>query len=317
VNAPRMLRIIALTLVPPIALSLLLIGAANNGFWNERIRDFTASVTPMHISNAEGCNKSRVFDAPNARACVWNADATGELIYLVGDSHADHLSEGIIAAAEATGHPVRIATANSCPFYDVYLKSTVQPRSRCRAFVQGTLDYLDKQPPGIVIISSSSIYWNSRVFSAGVTADSFSRERNAKRGALEAGLESSVRRLQSTGHQVVLVQDVPYFSKPLTSDPQQFSAVQLASGANLSVTMPLADANEGEALPRKAFSDIAERTNATLIDLRGFFCPDAVCTTQLNGRYLYRDEGHISIAASKALADTFAGALATLPASAQ
>jgi len=317
VNAPRMLRIITLTLVPPIALSLLLLGAANSGFWNERIRAFTANVTPMHIGNATGCNESRVFDAPKARACSWNADATGEIIYLVGDSHADHLSEGIIAAAGATGHPVRIATANSCPLYDLYLKSTAQPRSQCRAFVQGTLDYLDKQPPGIVIISSSSIYWNSRMFSAGVTADTLSRDRNAKRVALEAGLESSVRRLQSRGHQVVLVQDVPYFSKPQTSDPQQFSALQIASGSDLSVTMPLADANEEEALPRTAFSDIAERTHATLIDLRDFFCPDAVCTTQLNGTYLYRDESHISIAASKALADTFAGALATLPASAQ
>jgi len=317
VSVPRMMRIISVTLVPPIALSLLLIIAANNGFWNSAIRDFSASVTPMHIGNAAGCNKSRAFNSPKARPCTWNADATGSTIYLVGDSHADHLSEGIIAAAESTGHPVRVATANSCPFYDTFLKSTAEPHSPCRAFVQDTLTYLEKQPPGIVVISSSSVYWNSRVFSAGPTPDSMTRDRAAKREALTAGLESSVKRLQASGHQVVLVQDVPYFSKPLTSDPQQFSAIRIASGSNLAVTMPVAQANANESAARQAFTDVAERNGATLIDLRDFFCPNALCSTQLDGMYLYRDEGHISISASEALAGTFATALATLPASAQ
>ena len=316
VSTPRMVRIITLALVPPIALSLLLLSAANNGYWNSTIRDFSASVTPMHIGNAAGCNESRPFDSPKARPCTWNADAPGSIVYLVGDSHADHLGEGIIAAAEMTGHPVRVATANSCPFYDVYLKSTSAPRSPCRAFVENTLSYLEKQPPGIVVIASSSIYWNSRVFSAGTTPHSLTRDRAAKAEALTAGLDSSVKRLQASGHQVVLVQDVPYFSKPLTSDPLQFSALRIASHADLAVKMPLAEANENEALPRKAFEDVAARNGALLIDLRDFFCPDDVCTTQLDGTYLYRDDGHISIAASKALAEKFRGALATLPAAA-
>jgi peptidoglycan/LPS O-acetylase OafA/YrhL len=317
VSVPRMVRIITVTLVPPIALSLLLLTAANNGFWNSTIRDFSASVTPMHIGNAAGCNKSRAFDSPKARPCIWNAEAAGSTIYLVGDSHADHLGEGIIAAAESTGHPVRIATANSCPFYDTFLKSTAEPHSPCRAFVQDTLAYLEKQPPGIVVISSSSVYWNSRVFSAGTTPDSMTRDRAAKREALTAGLESSVKRLQASGHQVVLVQDVPYFSKPLTSDPQQFSALSIASGSDLAVTMPLSDANANEAAARQAFTDVAKRDGALLIDLRDFFCPDGLCTTELDGMYLYRDDGHISIAASRALAGTFTQAFASLPASAQ
>lgn len=317
VGAARMTRIVVLTLAPPIAISLLLLVAANNGFWNARIQDFTASVTPMHVGNASGCNKSRPFDDPKAHACIWNAKAAGTTIYLVGDSHADHLSEAVIAAGEATGHPVRIATANSCPFYDTYLRSSAEPHSPCRAFVQDTLAYLERQPPGIVIISSSSVYWNSKVFSASAAPDALTHEPKAKRAALAAGLESSVKRLQATGHQVVLVQDVPYFSKPLTSDPQQFSALRIASANNLTVTMPLAAANANEAAPRKAFADIAVSTGATLVDLRDYFCPSAECTTQLGDLYLYRDDGHISIGAAKALTDTFTTALATLPTSAQ
>ncbi len=317
VSVPRMTRIIALTVTPPIALSLLLLVAANSGFWNTRVQEFTAKVTPMHAGNAAGCNKSRAFDAPNARECTWNADAQGEIVYLVGDSHADHLSEGVIDAAIETGHPVRIATANACPFFDVYFTSTAQPKSPCRGFVQDTLSFLEKQPPGIVVISSSSGYWNSRVFGAGNSADSVTRERAAKQAALEAGLESSVRRLQATGHQVVLVQDVPFFTAPQTSDPQQFSALQIASGDSLNVMMPRAQADRIQLIPRTAFADVATRTGALLVDPRDIFCSKEACLTQSGDTYLYRDEGHISIAGALALTPIFSTALASLPASAQ
>ena len=316
VSRERMVRIVSFTLVPPVAISLLLIVAADNGFWNSRIREFTAAVTPMHVANAAGCNESRPFDAPRAAACLWNESASGSTIYLVGDSHADHLSEAIIAAGEVTGHPVRIATANACPFFDVYLKSTAKRQWPCRSFVQGTLDYLEQQPPGIVIVTSSSGYWNSRVFSAGLTPNSLSRDPKIKHAALEAGLESSLSRLQKAGHQVILVQDVPYFGAPLTADPQQFSAIRIATDDDLAVTMSREVADKAQAPARKAFTAVADRLGVTLLDLRDFFCAQGVCTTQLGDDYLYRDDGHISIAASKALASTFSGALATLPASA-
>jgi hypothetical protein len=76
-------------------------------------------------------------------------------------------------------------------------------------------------------------------------------------------------------------------------------------------------ADKAQAPARNAFTAVADRLGVTLLDLRDFFCADGFCTTQLGDEYLYRDDGHISIAASNALAATFSGALATLPASAQ
>jgi hypothetical protein len=112
------------------------------------------------------------------------------------------------------------------------------------------------------------------------------------------------------------VQDVPYFGAPLSADPQQFSAIRIATDGDLAVTMSREVADAAQTPARKAFTAVADRLGVTLLDLRDFFCAEGICTTQLGDDYLYRDDGHISIAASNALASTFSGALATLPASA-
>ena len=112
------------------------------------------------------------------------------------------------------------------------------------------------------------------------------------------------------------MQDVPYFGAPLSADPQQFSAIRIAADDDLAVTMSRKTADKAQAPARNAFTAVADHLGVTLLDLRDFFCANGICTTQLGDDYLYRDDGHINIAASIALASTFSDALATLPASA-
>ena len=302
VGRPRMVRIVALTLMPPIVLALGLWSAADSGFWNPRVQDFIARVSPMHAGNAAGCNRSIPPSELRPKACLWHADASGTPVYLIGDSHADHLSEAFIEATGASGQPLKIATANACPFIDVQLRSTAARLSKCRPFVRKTLGWLERQPPGDVVISGSSSYWTSSIYSVGSTADSMSDDQDAKDARLVAGLEAVVRDLQAAGHRVILVQDVPYFASPYAADPQQFSAIELATRDDLGAQLPraVADATQQAALDGVAAA--AKATGAELLDLRGYFCPGSICRTQLGDLYLYRDDGHISVGASRALA---------------
>ncbi len=310
VSKPRMARLVAFTLVPPIALALVLWSAAENGFWNPRVQDFIAAVSPMHAGNAAGCNKSVAPSSLRPDACLWNAQATGAPVYLIGDSHADHLSEGVIGAVQAAGRPLTIATANACPFIDVHFHSTAAPKSKCRQFVQKTLAWLKNQPPGDVVLAGSSVYWNSKVFSAGSTADTMTNHRQDKDAILVAGLESTVRQLQEAGHRVILAQDVPYFASPYASDPRQFSALELASGGSLKSVMARSLADENQKAARAGIAEAASATGATILDPRAYFCPNDECTTQFGELYLYRDDGHISIGASAQLAPLIGAALA-------
>ncbi len=305
VSKKKMSAIIAVTMIPPIVLALGLWNAADHGFWNTRVQQFVATVQPMHAGNAAGCNKSIAPSDLKVSKCLWNANGTGTPVYLIGDSHADHLSEAVIEATKELNDPLIIATANACPFFDVYLHSSAAPKSPCRTFVQKTLTWLKQQPPGLVILSSSSVYWNSKIFSAGLTSDSVTNDPETKRTNLQAGLISSVKQLQASGHRVVLVQDVPYFASPYASDPHQFSVPQIASGENLSSQMPQAYADENQSAARYAVNAVGEATGATVVDLRSHFCPQKTCVTQIGGTYLYRDAGHISIGAALGLTPIF------------
>ena len=309
VSKRKMTVIIACTMIPPIVLAMGLWNAADNGFWNTRVQQFIATVQPMHAGNAAGCNKSIAPSDRKATKCVWNADGTGTPVYLIGDSHADHLSEAVIAATKELNDPLTIDTANACPFFDVYLHSTAAPKSPCRAFVQKTLTWLKQQPPGTVILSSSSVYWNSKVFSAGLTKDSLTNEVDAKRHSLQSGLKSTVEQLRASGHRVILVQDVPYFASPYASDPHQFSVLQIASGENLGTQMPRSFADQNQQAARDAIDAVGEKTGATVVDLRDHFCPKNLCTTQLGATYLYRDDGHISVGATRELSPLFSRVL--------
>ena len=310
VSRPRMTRLVTVTLVPPIVLALALWSAAENGFWNPRVQDFIAAVSPMHAGNAAGCNNSVAPSELRPHRCLWNAEASGKPVYLVGDSHADHLSEGVIEATRAAGRPLTIATANSCPFIDVYMHSTAAPREQCREFVQKTLKWLERQAPGDVVLSGSGVYWSSKVFSAGPTAESMTSQRAAKDANLELGLESTIRQLQKAGHRVILMQDVPYFATPYSSDPHQFSAIELASKSDLSTSMSRAFADENQRFARAGVAAAARATGAVIVDPRSYFCPQGTCTTQLGDLYLYRDDGHITIGASRQLSPLISTALA-------
>jgi len=310
VRKKKMTFIVAITMVPPIVLALGLWSAADHGFWNQRVQQFVASVQPLHAGNAAGCNKSIAPSERKPTTCVWNANGSGTPVYLVGDSHADHLSEAVIAATTQLDQPLTIATANACPFNDVYFSSTAAPRSSCRQFVQKTLQWFKQQPPGIVIVSASSVYWNSKVFSAGLTPNTMTRDLETKRANLKAGLTSTVKQLEATGNRVVLVQDVPYFASPYVSDPRQFSALKIASGQDLGTQMPRDFADKKQQAARTANALVAQNTGAFVLDLREFFCPKNLCRTQIGRTYLYRDDGHISIAAAEQLAPLFRKILA-------
>ncbi len=313
-NVPvhRMTAIIAATIVPPVVLALGLSVAADHGFWIPRVQRFIAATAPMHVGNRSGCNTSTAPSARKPGTCVWHAADTGTPVYLVGDSHADHYTEAVIAATGALGSPLTIATANSCPFYDTYLLDITNKHSPCHQFVVRTLHWLTQQPPGLVIISTSSTYWNSDLFAAGPTPGTVSFDKAAKRAALQAGLESAVRTLQASGHKVLLVQDTPYFPAPYSSDPHQYSVWDIATGRIPDQGMPQAVADDNEHAARAGFAAVAASTGASLADFRSVLCPNQVCPTILDGTYLYRDHGHLSVAGTKKLDGAFTAFLTPL-----
>ena len=66
--------------------------------------------------------------------------------------------------------------------------------------------------------------------------------------------------------------------------------------------MPRAFADTMQADMLAGFALAAARTGVPLIDLRDRLCPQGTCTTEIDGRPVYLDGGHISVGLSTALA---------------
>ena len=58
-----------------------------------------------------------------------------------------------------------------------------------------------------------------------------------------------------------------------------------------------------------ALDAAATATGASILDLREDLCPDGTCTTWRDGVGVYRDEDHLSVAESAALAPRFTEAI--------
>jgi hypothetical protein len=189
----------------------------------------------------------------------------------------------------------------------------LEDRRTCRAYVAKTLDWLDAQPPSTVVLSASDRIWEGQ---------SYEFEPSGARGGtpeayavLEEALESTVRRIESAGHRVVLVQTVPQWGtisgrehRPYVWDPLECTTFDILAGV-CQQSMPLSAALDQHSASRAAVTAVAERTGATVLDLFGRVCRADVCSTLQDDVLIYRDPTHISPGFSLMLAPEFIAVL--------
>ena len=311
---PRPRDLIAMVLAvitPPFVLSLGLWQAAEHGFWQPKVQDFQQAV----FAQPSGCSRFTPMSADNAAECTWNATASGQPVYLFGDSNAGHYVDAVIGAGEELGRPVLVTTTNACPFLDVYFDRLNQPASRdaaCRDFVQGTLEYLRTDAaPGTVIISNIDAYWDEPGYAVGITPDAMSTDPAAKREALHAGLTAMVDSLRQAGHQVVIAQTIPRWTGEDTWQTASCTVSRIVANG-CEQTMPVGRALTRQGDVRDVQDDVAAHAGAIIFDPWPILCPDEVCSTNHPDGYprYYRDGAHVSVRQGEALTPDFVHLLA-------
>lgn len=308
----RFARLVAATVGPPMLVAGVVVFVSAGGYWSPAIREYQASQT-RHAGAIAGCHTGVPISERSAEQCQWNAQATGTPIYLVGDSHADQFSEALIGASESLQRPLTITTLNNCPFFQVSIEKMDDRNAiyrYCEAYFPATMNWLARQPQGIVVIATTSSPYSDASVRLGPSETQLSQDADTKLSYYAAGMTDTVSALQAAGHTVLLVQDTPIFGGDHDYEPTECTFFEVRSSICEAV-LPL-DSLDSQDGARSALRQVASTTGAKVLDLRSQFCTAAGCPSRTDEMIIYRDRGHISAQASRGLADEFTDAISSI-----
>lgn len=255
------------------------------------------SISTLHPIQKQGCHTEPSVQQLNAGECTWNAGAE-RTIYLLGDSHANHISTAVINEAQKTGFAVIAAAGLACPiarpdsFYDPGM--TAERNTGCANFMHNTVQWIAQQQPGVVILSAADTYWSNGEHR--LQAGQAMRETQpALLDRYRSALGQIVGELRAAGHEVVIVQTVPNF----WYRPYYFAASSCATvltfQQSCSTTMPLAHYEKTHGHIRTVRTAVAAEFEAHIVDPIPVLCPDQECSVEHNGKYLYKDTNHLTV----------------------
>jgi peptidoglycan/LPS O-acetylase OafA/YrhL len=317
----KLTALVAATLIIPLVLATSLSFALSRNFWSPEIAR-SQETQQLHAGINAGCMSYEPITDDIEATCEWNADADGAPIYLVGDSVSEHYSEALIGASEILNRPLYIATAAGCPAYKIRLeigedRTEEVTGERCADYIAGTLNWVDTQPNGLVIMAASDVSWwaptdlkesaDPQLTTPGIDADKFAENTaDNKQEAIEQGMESTAGRWERAGHEVVIAQAPPSYRFPTPAWSPISCSVASIVDEDCRASSTVEDMDKVQGRTREAVVEAAEDADADVLDLRDYFCPDGVCVTQRGDLGLYLDDIHISVQASQALAPRFA-----------
>ncbi|HEU0299578.1 MAG TPA: acyltransferase family protein [Longimicrobium sp.] len=203
---------------------------------------------------------------------------TGPRVLLWGDSHAAHLTPGLLSIQAERPFVLTEAAFAGCPPLAGYGE---RENPRCRPFNDAVLAYVTRERPDIVLLSAR---WNA-----------FRDPR-----VLQGHLEETIRLLQARGVRPVLIGESPSFAAP---------APDIAYILQRRGRSPESFAPSGSFRVDEAMERLSRRLGVDYLSPRRRLCWETTCRLQVDGRLLYWDESHFTAFGSRYVALALSGFL--------
>jgi hypothetical protein len=213
-------------------------------------------------------NCIRQNDKSRSEPCIYGSNTSENIILLVGDSHATHISEAVIETGRKFDMKVVVWTHGHCPIqFTSQIKNALNPS--CVRENLRMLQWVRINKPSITIVSQYV-------------------RRDSEQQQLRDGLDQ----LKMYSVNLLLVLNTPVFpdrddfmvSRPLVmkpyNPPKEF-AIQRMEKVDM-----FASASLGE---------WARETGIATLDLWPLFCNQLRCSRYGNGEWLYWDDDHLSV----------------------
>jgi len=232
----------------------------------------------FHLDARIGCEYGDLQNLnPEGNCTIPSANPIGHAV-LIGDSHAGHLSEAFVEAAHANQLDATIAVNGNRP----YLFMTWDMNQTRESYPFRSLVTMNTTRPKVVVIAQSS-------YVTGSPADvSWSDQ-----------FVPILKQLEEIGIPVVVVANSIFPGY----DPRECSVFQISIGACLAdkqfSTQRLLEIRMDRFEEEK--QAIAQVENSVLFDAVPVLCPTSTCSTYRDGKWWWRDGGHLSIVASQSL----------------
>lgn len=260
----------------------------------------------FHEDYLVGCD-DRGRETLPLEECTWPAEppSSGTMM-LVGDSHAGHLSEAFIAAARRLGFDAVVRTKSSCALVDAGIERDGSPDPECELFYTRIMREARELDAAVVLVGA---YHHGYLGSDYVFYDDQVRiSQEEKSGWWVGALAGTAEDLRLEGSEPVLFLPTPRFETGwraaelapwrLARPPETFAPSALRSDA-------LARSENATTAVARA----AEISGSTRLDLWGALCPGEVCSSFAGGRWLYRDDHHLSVDSAEVVTEAVEEAL--------
>jgi peptidoglycan/LPS O-acetylase OafA/YrhL len=251
---------------------------------------YRAEAAALPMGRANGCMiRDRSYVPSDIDRCYTHVARPKGWVMLVGDSHADAISNGVVAAATHLGYSVLTLTGAQCEFTRHPAPSEYLPN--CAAMNNDLLDRATGiNPPAVVVMS----HWG---------AARMETEKNWPQA-----LNPTLAELRQAHVPVLFMLDVPNFAAWDAGQP----AACRGGVLDFTCTLPR---EEVEAIQGRARAQelklIRRHRGVTMYDPWPRFCNATVCSSVVDGRLAYRDFAHLNAIGGTLLASDLEKAMRT------
>ena len=291
ISAPR-LAAVSLA-VPAVVLAVGIYGANRN--WG---LDQHPELSATSISQESKCFE---FSTP-IQECTFGPSTGRGTLMLVGDSHADTISDPVIDAATAEGYDVVVQTYVSCPFV-----SGLAFDADCVARQANTMELIGEIEPEVLVIANNSRLALSKLAESPDTVDVYQPPSSDVLASWEAALTTTFGEVEPFVDRVVLFSVVPYF-RGADFDVALPSLLR-PTGTFPSVTVQTLQGSRSPILEAEGHAVELFPELVTTIDPLPMLC-DAVCDIRSSdGTFRYRDTTHLTNPTARTLTAPILAAL--------
>lgn len=234
--------------------------------------------------------------------------STAPQILVWGDSFAMHIVTGV--AASSGGKGVAQATRSACgPFLGMAPVDgdhfNLEWAAGCMQFNRSVLDYLAANPSVEVVVLSSLVRQYVGLHSARwrvvLERNGVLEEQPGDMDTAVRTMSDTIRAVRALGKRVVVVGPPPASGSDIGACLERKARGRLMLGSRADCELPLPEVRAFQAGVDRFLDRLRAETGVAVIDFKEFLCDGQRCVVEMDGGFLYRDDGHFSVPGSLAV----------------